>query len=89
MKEFSEKYVDIDVTNMTDEQYETYLADFEVDWTKMMLALTEEKIPEAGHLEAKSILIQVAKDEDGIWGIPDDDFNNLDMMIIDYNFSIS
>ena len=27
----SEKYVDIDVTNMTDEQYETYLADFEVD----------------------------------------------------------
>ena len=34
-----------------------------------------------------STLVQVAKDEDGIWGIPDDDFNNLDMMIIDYNLS--
>lgn len=85
VKAFSDKYMDIDVNTMTDEQYETYLADFETDWTQMILDLTEEKLPDSGYLDAKSILIQVTKDEDGIWGIPDEDFQNLDWLIIDYN----
>lgn len=89
VKAFSDKYINIDLNTLTDEEYETYLNEFEADWTKMLLDVTTEKLPETGYLEAKSILVQVAKDEDGIWGIPDDDFANLDWLIIDYNVDVA
>lgn len=92
VKAFHETYLQQDIQSMTQDEYDQFMAkyeaDFENDWTAMVLALVQEKLddPGVGYLDTQTLMVQVAKDSDGVWGIPDNDFQNLDWLIIDYNF---
>lgn len=66
---------------MTDEEYAAY----EVEWVRLFMDLTYDHMEDIGYLEPQSVLVQVVLEEDGLWSIPDDDFWNLDALIIDYN----
>ena len=45
-----------------------------------------ELVPSLGYLEEQSLVVQVSLGDDNYWSLNDDDFNNLDWLIIDYNF---
>ena len=77
--ELNSRYPD----QMTDEEYLAY----EVEWVELFMDVTYEKLPELGHLEPDTRLVQVTLGEDDYWTIPDDDFWALDALIIDYNFA--
>ena len=50
-----------------------------------MLDLLEAQIPNIGYQDEKSIVIQVQQDEDGSLFISNEDWQNLDALIIDYS----
>lgn len=84
--DFNAQYDDVDVASMSDDEYDAFYAAYDAAWAQLMIDLTREKLPELGYLDSSSLLVQVAEDEDGLWGIPQSDFDNLDWLIIDYNF---
>lgn len=84
--DFNALYDDADIDSMTDEEFDAFYAEYDEAWARMIIDLTREKLPELGYLDAQSILVQVTEDDDGLWGIPQADFDNLDWLIIDYNF---
>ena len=67
---------------MTEEEYAAY----EEEWFQLILDTLEAKLPELGYLEPQSQVVQVTLDDDGLWGFNEQDFYNLDVLIIDYNF---
>lgn len=79
---FDAAYSDVDVNAMTDEEYQAY----DAAWARMIIGLTLEKLPESGYLEAESKVVQVVRDEEDLWSIPQSDYDDLDGRIIDYNF---
>lgn len=79
---FDAAYSDLDVNAMTDEEYHAY----DAAWARMIIGLTLEKLPESGYLEAESKVVQVVRDEEDLWSIPQSDYDDLDWLIIDYNF---
>lgn len=79
--EFDNTYAEADVNAMTDEEY----AQYDKDWANMVIALTRDKLSQAGYLEEQSQVVQVVKDSDNLWSINQTDFMNVDYFIIDYN----
>ena len=48
-------------------------------------ALLESLIPSLGYMEETSILVQVQPDEDGYYYLSEDDFANLDWLVVYYD----
>lgn len=80
MEAFFEKYDGVDVDAMTDEEYDAY----DLEWARMILDLCWEKLPDTGYMEDKTMALQITKGSDDYWGIDDDDFYDMDGMIIYY-----
>ena len=80
MADFYEKYADQDPSEMTDEEYNA----FDADWAHGILQLFRDQLPEIGHMDAESIAVQVVKNDDGVWRIADSDMGKIDELIIYY-----
>ena len=83
---FWAKFDAVDVDAMTDDEY--------IDWYTNVLApeyydtrldVLEDQVPDMGTLAEKDIVIQVQLAEDESLFISNEDFSNLDWLIIDYN----
>ncbi len=86
-KTFNEKYTDYTaekIQAMSDTQYEDFLTEYENDWASGILQLFRDHAAEGGYLDAESIIIQLAPDTDGLYTISDNDFSNLDALILAY-----
>jgi len=75
-----DKYADADVDAMSDEEYELY----DLEYANAIVEVCEDLLPSIGFLDEESLVLQVKQDSDGVWNLPDDDFNNLDLYIISY-----
>lgn len=85
-EEFWTKFEAVDTESMSDEEFDTWYTDvFGRAYYDTLLDLLEEQIGSMGYKEEKSIVIQVQQAEDGSLFISDEDFANLDWLIIDYN----
>lgn len=83
---FWAKFDAVDVDAMTDDEYiDWYTNVFAPEYYDTLLDLLEEQIPNAGYLAEKNIVIQVQQAEDESLFISNEDFSNLDWLIIDYN----
>ena len=71
-----------DVDSMTDEEYAAY----DAEWCRLVIDLTLEKLPEAEYLEAQSKVVQITLGDDNYWSLDEQDFSDLDWLILDYNF---
>ena len=71
-----------DVDAMTDEEYAAY----DAEWCRLGIDLTLEKLPEAEYLEAQSKVVQITLGDDNYWSLDEQDFSDLDWLILDYNF---
>lgn len=86
--EFDAKFDAIkeEVQAMSDEEFATWYTDTYVrEYYDTLLDVLEEQIPNIDYLEEKSIVIQVQQSEDGALMITNEDFGNLDWLMIDYN----
>ena len=84
---FWEKFEAVDTESMSDEEFESWYVDpFAKEYYDTALDLLESKIDEMGYMDEKSIVIQVQQSEDGSLYFSDEDWVNLDNLIIDYNF---
>ncbi len=85
-EEFWTKFDAVDTESMSDEEFENwYLTVFAAEYYDTLLDLLEEQVDSTGYLEEKSIVIQVQQSEDGALFFSDEDWVNLDSLIIDYN----
>ena len=68
-----------------DEFLTWYTETYAREYYDTLLDVLEEQVPNIGYLDEKSIVIQVQQSEEGALFISDEDFGNLDWLIIDYN----
>lgn len=84
-EDFWAKYEAVDAESMSDEEFtDWYTGTFAEAYYDVLLDLLESQIPDTGYQDERSIVIQVQQDEDGSLFISDDDWINLDNLIIDY-----
>ena len=85
-EEFEAKYADVDPNTMTDAEWEDwYVNTYDADYGQSLAALLESLIPSLGYMEETSILVQVQPDEDGYYYLSEDDFANLDWLVVYYD----
>jgi len=83
---FWTKFDAVDTDSMSDDELATWYTDvFAAEYYDTLLDLLEDQIPNIGYGDEKNIVIQVQQSEDGSLFISDEDFGNLDWLIIDYN----
>lgn len=83
---FFTKFEAVDTESMSDEEFEDwYLNVFAPEYYDTLLGLLEDQVDNIGYLDEKSIVIQIQQSEDGSLFFSDEDWVNLDNLIIDYN----
>lgn len=87
-EDFWEKFDAVDTDSMTEDVFlDWYENTFAPEYYDTLLDLLESQIDSMEHMDEKSIVIQVQQDgEDGSLFFSDEDWINLDNLIIDYNF---
>lgn len=83
--DFMTKFSAVDTDSMTDAEFVAwYTNTFAKEYYDTVLDILESQIDSIGYLDEKSIVIQVQKDEEGLY-FSNEDWQNLDNLIIDYN----
>lgn len=77
---FTEKYQDVDVMEMSDEEYQAY----DADWASAVIQLVRSQLPYMGYMDEQSIAVQIVKGDDDVWRIADGDMIKIDDLIIYY-----
>ena len=67
-----------DYADLSDEEVETSYQDG-------LLKILESKLSSIGNLDPIEQTVQIKEDTDGLWGMSDEDFQNLDTYIISYS----
>lgn len=87
-EDFNEEYVasynDVDFTAVQDD--EAFWDGVENDWASGIVALFRAHESELGYLDAESIVVQVKPDEEGIYSLSNNDFANIDVLILAYSY---
>lgn len=81
LKPFFEKYPVDSLKTMTTKDYQAY----DAEWARLIIDTYKEVLPDTGNLEKQSVTVQLKKDEDGYYGISDEEFKKLGEHIIDYS----
>ena len=85
--DFIARYEDVDAESMSEEEFlDWYVNTYAEDYYTTLLDLLESKVPTIGYLDDKSIVIQVDMGDESNIIITQEDWSNLDNLIIDYNF---
>ena len=70
-----------DVDSMTDEEYAAY----DAEWCRLVIDLTLESC-RGGVSGGQSKVVQITLGDDNYWSLDEQDFSDLDWLILDYNF---
>lgn len=81
LKPFFEKYPSEAQNAMTTADYK----EFDAEWARLILDIYQETLPEIGNLERQSVTVKIEKNEEGYYGISDEEFKKLDALVIDYS----
>ena len=77
---FWEKYENVDFTTMTDEEYLAYTNEY----GHIIVSLISDQLSDLGYMDQKSLVLQVAEDDEGYMTINEDDWYIFDSYIIYY-----
>jgi hypothetical protein len=58
--------------------------EYEAEWLSGVVEIIRPYLDSIGYLDVTSIVVQIQADEDGVFSLNEDDFSNLDMLLIDY-----
>ena len=81
---FNADYADVDTAAMTDEEFNAFWLAYNDDYNRRVIELVRSKLPTLGYGEEESVVIQVAKDEDGYYTPDDNGLNSFDTLLITY-----
>lgn len=82
--QFQETYKNVDVSSMTAKNREAFWEKYENAWANGVLKLCTDKMGIADYLDVEQILVLVAPDDGGLYGMGDNDFGNLSALILPY-----
>lgn len=80
MESFYEKYANVDIASMSEEDY----IQFDAEWAETIISMFYDQLPNLGHMDEQSIAVQITKGSDGKWMIADNDLMAVDAAIIYY-----
>ena len=71
------------VSTMDEEEYKA----FDKAWADKLLELYKNKLPEIGNMTPRSVVVQIQRNESGMYEVEAESFRALDDLIIDYTDS--
>ena len=80
LEAFWEKYRFVNVDDMSDEEYQAYGDEY----ARIIIKMVRELLPEMKYMDAKTQMIQVEEDENGVLFINEDDWNVFNGYIVYY-----
>lgn len=86
---FAASYADIDqaaVAAMSETEQDAFWTVYENDWANGVVELFRAHMEELGHLEAETIMAQFKPDDEGLYCLSDNDFSNIDALILAYSY---
>lgn len=81
LKPFFEKYTSEVQNTMTTEDYEA----FDAEWARLIVDAYKEALPQTGNLPAQSVTVKIRRDEEGYYGISDEEYKRVSALVIDYS----
>lgn len=81
LKPFFEKYTSEIQNTMTTEDYEA----FDAEWARLIVDAYKEALPQTGNLPARSVTVKIQRDEEGYYGISDEEYKRISALVIDYS----
>lgn len=81
LKPFFEKYPSEVQNAMTTTEYQ----EFDAEWARLIIDTYRKGLYWAGNLEKQSVTVKLEKNEDGYYGISNEEFKKLDALVIDYS----
>lgn len=73
----------IDASNMTNEQVDALYSQLQEDYAQAVYDIIFSHISTIGYKDPVSKVVIISVDKDGMFGIPDDDWNDMDDLIVD------
>lgn len=73
----------IDATQLTDEQAEALYAQLQEDYAQVVYDIIAGHVSTIGYKDKVSKIVIITTDEDGMYGIADDDWNDIDDIVVD------
>ncbi len=70
---YSDKYVGVDTSEMTDAEYEDFYEAADADWAESILALCRDKLNGMSYLDGVTFVAEVVRGEDGEWAFTNTD----------------
>lgn len=86
-EEFNETYAEVtseSLSALTKREREAFLTEYENAWANGILKLFEDHKSELTHLPKTAVIVKVEADAEGYYAIPDNDFANIDALILAY-----
>lgn len=80
LEAFGEKYQYVNIDEMSEEEYELYTNEY----AEIIIQMVRELLPEMKYQDAKTQMIQLDEDDDGILVINDDDWTRFNETIVYY-----
>lgn len=80
LEEFGEKYKFANADDMTEEEYALYMEEY----AEIIVQMINELLPEMKYQDAKTQLIQLEKNEDGLLEINEDDWTRVNETLVYY-----
>lgn len=81
---FQEDYADVDPAQMSETARERFWTRYENAWARGVVELCRAKLGTMTYREVETILVLVAPDSAGLYGMSDNDFTNLATLILPY-----
>lgn len=73
----------IDATQLTDEQAEALYTQLQEDYAQVVYDIIAGHVSTLGYKDKVSKIVIITTDEDGLYGIADDDWNDIDDIVVD------
>lgn len=83
-EEFGERYADVDLSRLSQEEQERLEAEYENAWAQGIVELCRDQMGVMGYLDVVPMLVLVAPDDDGLYTMGANDFSNLSALILPY-----
>ena len=71
------------ITELNNQAFDTYEA-YDAAWAEAFIQLCRDNLDSVGYLDPVEMVVQVKRDDNNVWTIYEDDFQDIDLAMIHY-----
>lgn len=71
------------ITELNNQTFDTYEA-YDAAWAEAFIQLCRDNLDSVGYLDPVEMVVQVKRDDNNVWTIYEDDFQDIDLAMIHY-----